>query len=446
MRARLIITLVLALLLASCGDDDGVFSTVTTGAEETTTTTGAVTSSTEPPTSTTTTEAVTTTGAPTTTTTTTLPAEPVWMRVADDGSVFGGADDQGMMGVVAGGFGVVAVGYDYSGGDGDAAVWTSGDGSTWSRAAHDEASLGGSGDQEMTNVVVGGPGFVAVGWEYSEESDAAVWTSGDGLAWTRVPHDEGVFGGYCHQAMWDVVVGGPGLVAVGSDCSHGDRDAAVWVSADGLAWSRVPHDGAIFGGSAEQGMDSVAAGGPGLVAVGYDYSGGDWDAVVWVSADGLTWSRVAHDEAIFGGADDQEMWSVAAGGPGLVAVGYDESDGDRDAAVWTSADGLAWSRVAHDEATFGGADEQEMAAVEMSGSGLVVVGDDHSSGNWDVAVWVSLDGFTWSRVPPVGPVFGGAGNQSTWAVTAAGTDLVAVGESGGGDDWDAAVWLRRPAG
>jgi len=31
-------------------------------------------------------------------------------------------------------------------------------------------------------------------------------------------------------------------------------------------------------------------------------------------------------------------------------------------------------------------------------------------------------------------------------VTAAGTDLVAVGESGGGDDWDAAVWLRPPAG
>ena len=367
MRVRLVITLVLALLLVSCGDDDGVFSTVTTGAGETTSTTGAVTSSTEPPTSTTTTEVATTTEAPTTTTTTTLPAEPVWMRVADDGAVFGGADDQGMMGVVAGGFGVVAVGYDYSGGDGDAAVWTSGDGSAWSRAAHDEASLGGNGDQEMTNVAVGGPGFVAVGWEYSEESDAAVWTSGDGLAWTRVPHDEGVFGGDCHQAMWDVVVAGPGLVAVGTDCSHGDRDAAVWVSADGLAWSRVPHDGATFGGTDEQGMDSVAVGGPGLVAVGYDFSGGDWDAVVWVSADGLAWSRVAHDEAALGGPDAQKMWGVVVGGPGVVAVGQDQSGEEWDAAVWTSADGLTWSRVPHDESVFGGPGDQWMVGVPAGG-------------------------------------------------------------------------------
>ncbi|HSQ36387.1 MAG TPA: hypothetical protein VLS92_00670, partial [Acidimicrobiia bacterium] len=191
---------------------------------------------------------------------------------------------------------------------------------------------------------------------------------------------------------------------------------------------------------------SVAVGGPGLVAVGYDYSGGDWDAVAWTSADGLAWSRVAHDESVFGGVDGQEMWSVAAGGPGLVAVGYDESDGDRDAAVWVSADGLAWSRVPHDETVFGGTEEQEMAAVEASGSGFVAVGDDNSGGNWDAAVWVSPDGLTWSRVPHDRPVFGGAGNQSMWGVTAVGADLVAVGESGGGDDWDAAAWVRRPAG
>jgi hypothetical protein len=167
---------------------------------------------------------------------------------------------------------------------------------------------------------------------------------------------------------------------------------------------------------------------------------------VWVSADGLTWSRVAHDEAVFGGGDDQEMWSVATGGPGLVAVGYDESDGDRDAAVWVSADGWTWSRVPHDEAVFGGTDEQEMASVGASGSGLVAVGDDNSGGNWDAAVWASGDGLTWSRVPHDRQVFGGAGNQSMWTVTAVGDGVVVVGESGGGDDWDAAVWLRRPAG
>jgi hypothetical protein len=103
-------------------------------------------------------------------------------------------------------------------------------------------------------------------------------------------------------------------------------------------------------------MWSVTVGGPGLVAVGWDWSGGDIDAAVWTSPDGVTWSRVPHDESIFGGPGFQEILSVAVGGPGLVAVGLDEAGGDRDAVVWTSPDGITWSRVPHDESIFGGAD------------------------------------------------------------------------------------------
>ena len=38
------------------------------------------------------------------------------------------------------------------------------------------------------------------------------------------------------------------------------------------------------------------------------------------------------------------MKSVKTRGPGLVAVGLDASGSDRDAAVWTSPDGITWSR------------------------------------------------------------------------------------------------------
>ena len=37
------------------------------------------------------------------------------------------------------------------------------------------------------------------------------------------------------------------------------------------------------------------------VVVGVDGSGGDWDAAAWTSPDGLAWSRVPHDEPVFGG-------------------------------------------------------------------------------------------------------------------------------------------------
>jgi hypothetical protein len=51
-----------------------------------------------------------------------------------------------------------------------------------------------------------------------------------------------------------------------------------------------------------------------------------------------------------------------------VAVGYDDSSGNRDAAVWTSVDGLAWTRVPN----VGGASDQTMNAVTVGDTGLLV--------------------------------------------------------------------------
>ena len=261
--------------------------------------------------------------------------------------------------------------------------------SVWNRVPDREVVFGGEGNQEMESVTIGGPGLVAVGLDSSGgDWDAAVWTSVDGVSWSRVAHDEAVFGGVGDQAMESVTVGGPGLVAVGLDFSGGDEDAAVWTSVDGLSWSRVAHDELVFGGVGDQEMESVTAGGPGLVAVGLDAPGGDVDAAVWTSVDGLSWMRVAHDEAIFGGSATQEMESVTAGGPGLVAVGLDAFGGYVDAAVWTSVDGLSWMRVAHDEAIFGGNGAQEMESVTAGGPGLVAVGVDYAGGDSDVAAWV----------------------------------------------------------
>ena len=46
----------------------------------------------------------------------------------------------------------------------------------------------------------------------------------------------------------------------------------------------------------------------------------DWQvkAAVWTSVNGITWSRVPHDETVFGGASGRWMNSVTVGGPGLV--------------------------------------------------------------------------------------------------------------------------------
>jgi len=356
-------------------------------------------------------------------------------------SVFGGLGAQVMNSVTVGGPGLVAVGSDsppvVSLDDtlGSAAVWTSVDGFTWSRVPHDEAVFG-TGGALMLDVTVGGPGLVAVGSEgrFNRESDAVVWTSVDGLIWSRVPHDEAVFGGGWINS---VTAGGPGLVAVGSVNSanepDGDAlgDAAVWTSVDGITWSRVPHDEAVFGGADTQWMDEVIVGGPGLVAVGSD-GRGYWDnnaglvAAVWTSVDGITWSRVPHDDAVFGrlpelgGFSRDGMISVTAGGPGLVAVGTGV-----DPPVWTSVDGITWSRVTDDNLSGIGV----MTGVTAGGPGLVAVGFRD--------MWTSVDGITWSRVPN-----DLEGDHGKWSVITAGTGLVAVGavDASLAGNSDAAVW------
>jgi hypothetical protein len=152
----------------------------------------------------------------------------------------------------------------------------------------------------MLDVTVGGPGLVAVGGDHGIGAwddgvgDAAVWTSVDGITWSRVPHDEAVFGaqavwpGIGNGAMLGVTAGGPGVVAVGW--------AGVWASVDGIIWSFQDIGGHVF---------DVTAVGPGLVAVG---------ATAWTSVDGLTW---VPNEAIVGDG----LEGVTVGGPGLVAVG-----------------------------------------------------------------------------------------------------------------------------
>ena len=163
------------------------------------------------------------------------------------------------------------------------------------------------------------------------------------LAWSRVSHDDTVFNPTPGvDMMWSVTRGGPGFVAVGRTFSSdapapipvemdwaywqnlgsyilGDGDLryrgepAVWVSEDGITWSRLSDD-ALPEFDRSGVMESVTAGGPGFVAVGADISPplhpvgppelpvslsvqqalGEWawNAAVWISEDGLLWSSV----------------------------------------------------------------------------------------------------------------------------------------------------------
>ena len=91
--------------------------------------------------------------------------------------------------------------------------------------------------------------------------------------WSRIPHRE-VFGGTGTQAMWSLTTGGPGFVAVGFDRS----DAAAWISPDGITLVQNPPQRRSLRRNEHPGDVGPGGRGPGLVAVGIDDSGDDEDA------------------------------------------------------------------------------------------------------------------------------------------------------------------------
>ncbi len=380
-------------------------------------------------------EASTTTASDTTEATsppdTTIAAGIGWERVPSDDEVFDGEGRQSINAVTIGGPGFVAVGVDDTAG----AAWTSIDGLAWSRSRDDAGVFSGESRHELNSIAAGGPGLVAVG---IDGIGGAVWTSPDGETWSRASDPGLVLGG--SQEIHGIVAADPGLVAVGSAFDIAGSNATIWTSPDGTNWTRqlIPKTDPA---EVHATMNAVIVGGPGLIAVGFISTGGDEDAAVWTSPDGVTWTRVPHDEAVFGGPDGQTMEAVTVGGPGLVAVGQDYNGDGVGAAVWTSPDGLAWTKVPSNQDTFGGSQARGMWGVIADGSGLVAVGAV-SSGS---AIWTSPDGSVWTWVPQNQGAFDKDGGV-IHGITATASRLVAVGQDYSSSDAYATVWVKDTSG
>ena len=175
-----------------------------------------------------------------------------------------------------------------------------------------------------------------------------------------------------------------GLVVRGFDVDRAPRPAGLPTSPS--AWSRYE--------PGPMRVDAITAGGPGLVAVGWDEQG----AAGWTSPDGRTWTQVPQEELGSGSIND-----VTTGGPGLVAVGTndnelrrvagEQAEGPTHPVVWTSEDGRSWTRHP-DDPVF--RDALFANAVTSGGPGVVAVGAHNKA-------WFSSDGMTWelAEVPPV---------------------------------------------
>ena len=162
-------------------------------------------------------------------------------------------------------------------------IWWSPDLTRWVKA-HDVNQAGGS--SQVVAVAAGPSGFVSAG---SHDGKPAVWTTSDGRAWTTVniPLAAGASAGWIQQ----VAVSGTRMTALGQQVTANGVRPLAEVSADGgRAWQPVPFSSPGPGVSV-----TALAGGPGgfTAAAQFGAAGGALDAAVWTSADGSTWTRLA---------------------------------------------------------------------------------------------------------------------------------------------------------
>ncbi|MGH7732721.1 MAG: hypothetical protein ACREOE_03215, partial [Gemmatimonadales bacterium] len=327
-------------------------------------------------------------------------------------------------------------------GPGDGGTFAeSDDGIQWHLRAADNA------DWQPEHLASGPSGIVAVG---TIAGALASWSSPDGLTWT--PSAKGLplpSLGTATAYVGGVTPSATGWVAVGRrepacniDCGANPDLAYVWTSTDGLVWTRVPDQSSLKGG----GMAAVTRAASGFVAAGVSAG----HAAVWASADGTTWTRLPDSAALHEAPTPNGPLPATATGVatigGLIAVvgaAYAQDGCDPGGKValcpggraWWSADGKVWSKGSMELPING-----QIAGVAATPTGLVAVGSgDACTGG----IWATTDGKTWScdaKDPSI------MGFTPYAAATSGGLEVVVGLTSAGWDGTNAepgSVWLRE---
>jgi len=336
-------------------------------------------------------------------------------------------DEQVMLGGAAFGHGWVASGRSRSGPDSNGFILSSPDGFEWRHGATDAAGLA---DTEIGLLVERERTIVAVGSASgSGQVGIRAWISLDGINWRAAA------GPFDRSSPTAVGTRDQSLLLVGV-AESGDHPLA-WTSNGGNHWERVnlqlPVDPEVAR------IGAIQSDGAGWVAVGdlsRDVDSPAWP-VVWMSADGASWTCLLLDRAGFDVARPTALHRSAQGwlavGTAGDVCGFGASCPGHTVA-WTSPDSVRWSAGAT------GVEPWDRGGIGVAGSaeGFVAVG--HGT------TWWSADGNSWVELADDGT---GAealiGQLDALAMTDDGR-LLAVGTTYEGvdaDAWVAVGYLSR---
>ena len=310
---------------------------------------------------------------------------------------------------------------------GDAAIWTTADGKTWTRAQAGQGVLTRPGPQQLLGVTQGRAGWLAIGADQINPRRPLVAVSADGRTWqTGDSAEQFKPAKNTALATYATASGPAGYVIVGED----GLSAATWFSADLKTWERgrsVGRNSLEALPNSNRWMRGVAAAQSGFVAVGGLRDPavvGNAPAArpaVWTSPDGKAWTL--QQLQLPGGVAEGMLTHVAAKGNVVVAAG-----GGTAALFYVSTDGGRTWKEARPPVPEG-ASKVQVTALTATPKGFVAAGVSGEPGSTDVVSWTSADGTTWQASKPEGTGLAGDGAQSIGGLTSFKDRLLGVGRS-----------------
>ena len=175
-----------------------------------------------------------------------------------------------------------------------------------------------------------------------------------------------------------------------------------------VAWTEVPLDPATFDGAL---VGLVVSGPRGVLALGQGRT--DRHPIAWSSADGLTWVRTDLPPATFGGGVPDAAVRISSG---WVALGYHATADGTTRDIWTSPDGVAWTR----DPSATGRGFERVDALTASGQTAVLVATLPGGRQLLLS---SRDGQVWAETPDLDATLG---RNSTIADVAAAGERVSL--------------------
>jgi hypothetical protein len=237
-------------------------------------------------------------------------------------------------------------------------VLTSANGASWQSAAGPGSIAAGLGSVSVIAATAGPAGYVIVGKLKSHGVCVAdVWWSPILASWTRA-HDVNDVSG--SSQVLAVTADQHGFVSVGS---HNGKPA-VWTTTNGRSWTTIVLPAPAGAPSAQ--LEQVAISGNRVAALGQGITPAGAVPFAELSADGgTTWHQVPFGSP----GPDPAFTALTAGPAGFTAAGQFGPPGQRQIAVWTSANGTVWTSLQVSGLTGAQADgSYQLTALAPSGS------------------------------------------------------------------------------